>query len=386
MDRLARALDILVVVLLGSWAQWDVWSGAAASVNGLEGGPWLHAVLAVVITLPLLLRLRYPVAVVIVVSAATWLQYSLGGGLPQPWFAILLASYSLAAHAGMPLSVVGMTPVAAALLAVDIPRLGNGAPVEDVVPVWAVTALVWGAGRWVRSRRREAADLQARAHQLETEREQVAQAAVAEERARISRELHDLVAHSMSVINLQAQGAQTVLRHDSDAAAAALGEIERESRQGLDEMRRLVAVLRTGDRADALTPNPGLSNLPGLVERVRSAGLDAQLQITAEEVVLPAGVELAVYRVAQEALTNALKHGHGGTAMVHLAINARAVELTVTSTARDGGDQQRVVPGTGRGLIGMQERVAFYGGALQAGPLPGGEFVVRALLPIGEAL
>lgn len=382
--RLFRALDVGVVLLLALSAQVDVWSGTAAAANGLKGGSPLHAVLAACITLPLLLRARFPVAVIVVVTAATWLQYSLGGGLFQPWFAILLATYALGAHAELPLSAAALAPVAAAILAIDIPRLAAGAPVDEVVPVWAITALTWIAGRWVRTRRQESAALEARAARLEAEREARAAAAVAEERARIARELHDLVAHSMSVINVQAQGARRVLAHDADSAAEALAQIERASHQGLDEMRRMLALLRTTDVDTDLEPQPGLRDIPALVDRVRSAGLDVRVEVEGKPRLAPAGIELAAYRVVQEALTNAIKHGADRAASVTVRYRPGDVEVEV---ANAGGAPVADAPDArlGHGLLGMRERVTLYDGMFEAAPADDGRFVVRARLPSPES-
>ncbi len=385
----ARALwvaDLLVVAALAVTTQIQVWSNAADP----QGGTVVHAALAALITLPLLLRRRYPVAVIATVTLAASIQFQLGGDLAQPWFALLLAIYALGAHAELPLAAIGLVPVAAALLIVDLPRLLAGAPADEVAPIWATVALAWVAGRWVRGRRRESADLRHAAARLELEREARAAAAVADERARIARELHDLVAHSMSVINLQAQGARRVLDEDPAAAAQALAAIEAASREGLDEMRRLLAVLRTSDDRSDLRPQPGLGQLAPLVAQVREAGLDVSLNVEGDPRPLPPGVELAAFRVVQEALTNALKHGRPGRAQVRLRYRAAEVEIEIDNQTELGVAAPNPAAevdreGPGHGLIGMRERVSLYGGAFEAGRRPGGAFVVRARLPAPEA-
>jgi len=380
--RALRIADVLVVAVLAVTAQVQVWSAAAYP----QGGTVVHAALAALATLPLLVRNRYPVAVIAIVTLSASLQFQLGAGLGQGWFALLLATYALGAHAELPLSAVGLVPVGAGILAIDLPRLMAGAPIDEVVPVWATIALIWMAGRWVRGRRQESADLRLAAARLELEREARATAAVADERARIARELHDLVAHSMSVINLQAQGARRVLEIDPVAAAQALASIEAASREGLDEMRRLLAVLRTTEDRAGLRPQPGLTQLAPLVAQVRDAGLDVTLEVDGEPRPLPSGVELAAYRVVQEALTNALKHGRPGRAQVRLRYRAAEVEIEIDNqtdvgAASPGHAAGPDREGPGHGLIGMRERVSLYGGVFEAGRQPGGAFVVRVRLP-----
>ena len=392
--RALKAIDVALVAVLAVTAQLDVWSGAA----GPEGGPLVHAALAALITVPLVVRHRYPLAVIGLVSGASWIQYELGGGLYQPWFAMLLATYALGAHAGLPQSAIGLAPVAGVVLAVDLPKLIAGAPPEDVIPVWVIVGLVWVAGRWVRRRRRETSALRAVVARAAEEREASAAAAVAGERARIARELHDLVAHSMSVINLQAQGARRVLPDDPAAAIDALEAIDRASRQGLDEMRRLLSLLRTNDERPTLQPQPGLDDLGPLVDHVRAAGLDVRLTVEGERRPLGSGVELAAYRVVQEALTNALKHSESGSAAVLVRYGAADVEVEVrnaqasasaagTPTSADPptAEAPAARPGLGMGLVGMRERVILYGGAFEAGGEPGGPFVVRVRLPTADA-
>jgi signal transduction histidine kinase len=212
---------------------------------------------------------------------------------------------------------------------------------------------------------------------LEREREERDRAAVAAERLRIARELHDVVAHAMSVIAVQAGMGRHVIDTDVAAAADALGVIESTSRDALVEMRRMLGVLRHGDEAAALRPMPGLGDIPALVAETRRAGLGVTLASTGAVGDLPAGVDLAAYRVVQEALTNVIKHG-GPVAHVRVAWSDGGVELEVTDDGRAGSGPR---PEPGHGLLGMRERVAVCGGSLEAAPRPGGGYRVHASLP-----
>ena len=189
-------------------------------------------------TLPLLARRRHATLVLLVVVVATAVQYDLGGGLGQPFFAVALALYSIGAHAPAPQTFLGPALLALQVLAFDVPRLRRGDPVDEVVPAWFVLAGLWGFGRWMRHRRGESAALAQRAQAAEEGAAARAAQAVSDERARIGRELHDLVAHSMGVIVIQAQGAQRALDHDPARTRAALSAIESSGRSGLAELRR----------------------------------------------------------------------------------------------------------------------------------------------------
>jgi signal transduction histidine kinase len=217
-----------------------------------------------------------------------------------------------------------------------------------------------------------------RAELAERERDLVAREAVVEERARIARELHDAIAHNVSMMVVQAGAERRVIDETNGSTREVLETIEHIGRGALTEMRRLVGMLRS-DTADPLEPQPGLGDLPTLVARVSDAGLPVELHLEGERRQLPVGIELSAYRIVQEALTNALKHAGDATANVHVRYGRDSLELEIS----DGGGKAResVVSG-GHGLAGMRERVALYGGVLQAEPRPSGGFMVRVLLPI----
>ena len=217
-----------------------------------------------------------------------------------------------------------------------------------------------------------------RAHLAERERDVAAREAVVEERARIARELHDVVAHHVSMIVLQAGAERHALPSEQEPTREVLGTIERTGRGALTEMRRLLKMLRD-EQADPLAPQPGLGDLPLLVSQVREAGLPVELEVDGEPRELPVGLELSAYRIVQEALTNALKHAGDAAATVRVRYGDDVIEVEVVD---DGGGRAAVERGGGHGLVGMRERVSLYGGQFEARRRDEGGYLVRALLPI----
>jgi signal transduction histidine kinase len=227
--------------------------------------------------------------------------------------------------------------------------------------------------------RRVLGDRERRAQLAERERDVAAREAVVEERARIARELHDAIAHNVSMMVVQAGAERRVLDAESGTTGEVLETIERIGRGALTEMRRLVGMLRSGD-GEPLAPQPGLDDLPTLVSQVADAGLPVELHVEGARRELPVGIELSAYRIVQEALTNALKHAGEARASVLVRYGVDSLELEIVD---DGvGDQQASVARGGHGLVGMRERVALYGGRLDAGRSQGGGFAVRVLLPV----
>jgi len=235
-------------------------------------------------------------------------------------------------------------------------------------------------GRAVRSRSRLTAELHEAALRADEEREAGAARAMADERRRIAREMHDVVAHSVSMMVIQAGGARRILERDPARAEAAGALIEKTGREALREMRTLLGVLHAEDEHADYAPQPSLRDIEALVERARVAGLPVELTVEGTRRELPAGIDLAAYRVVQEALTNVVKHGGGAETAVRVRYQADAVEVTVAD--RGGGTMTARLEGSGHGLAGMRERVRVYGGELHAGRLRGGGFEVRALLPV----
>ena len=232
-------------------------------------------------------------------------------------------------------------------------------------------------GRALAERTRRAEELQQRAERLEREQQTAALA----ERARIARELHDVVAHSVSVMTIQAGAARLLLDEDPSRAREPLVAVEETGHQALAEMRRLLGVLRGSDDGETLAPQPGMAQLDALVEQVRAAGLPVDVRVEGEVRPLAPGVDVAAYRVVQEALTNVLRHAGAARAQVAIRYGGDALELHVTNTGHAAGNGG----GGGQGLIGMRQRVELYGGELEAGPRAEGGYAVRALLPTGPA-
>jgi signal transduction histidine kinase len=247
-------------------------------------------------------------------------------------------------------------------------------------PVVFFAVAPWLAGRAVGHRSALARELQEKATRAEHERERRAEEAVADERTRIARELHDVVAHSVSVMVVQAGGARRIVERDPERAREAAVLIEQAGREALMEMRRLLGVLRKGDEDLAITPQPSMARVDSLVERARAAGLPVELTVEGTPAKLPAGVDLAAYRVIQEALTNTLKHAGPAPTRVLVRYGRRDLELEV---ANEG---ERTMNGStddgGHGLAGMEERVHLVGGEMLARPRPEGGFLVQARLPV----
>ncbi|MEV6009904.1 histidine kinase [Streptomyces sp. NPDC051976] len=250
-----------------------------------------------------------------------------------------------------------------------------------------IFALSWVVGDRLRTRRAYYAELEERAARLHREREAQSKAAVAAERARIARELHDVVAHNVSVMVVQADGAAYVLDAAPDQAKQALETISSTGRQALAEMRRLLGLLRAGDDAGGeYVPQPGVDQLADLIDQVRGAGLPVRFEVAGEARPLSSGVELTAYRIVQEALTNVRKHGgDGASASVLLDFGDSALDLLIEDDGRGARHElyeQGGQDGLGQGLIGMRERIGMVGGTLAAGPRPGGGFRISAVLPL----
>jgi signal transduction histidine kinase len=281
---------------------------------------------------------------------------------------LLLAVYSAAAHTS------GRRTLLAGGMTVGLFVTGHvasgGITADNVIFFSLLYGAPWIAGRAVRQRRLND-------RELEQEKTRAA-AAIVEERARIARELHDVVAHSISVMVLQARGGRRVLESEPADAREAFAVIEGTGQQALDEMRRLVGMLRSGDETFPLAPQPSLKALDTLVEQVRAAGLPVQVAVEGEPRDLPPGVDLSAFRIVQEALTNALTHAGPARARVVLRYRTDELELEISDDGPGTGDGS----GSGYGLVGMRERVSVYGGELQAGWRPGGGYALRVRLPL----
>ncbi|HEX6762651.1 MAG TPA: histidine kinase [Gaiellaceae bacterium] len=249
----------------------------------------------------------------------------------------------------------------------------------DLLGAVIVYGGAWFAGRALAVRAEQTRILRAKVAEAEQARAVAAERAAAEERARIASELHDLVAHSVSVMVVQSSGVRRLLREDQHRERDALLSVEQIGRQAMTEMRRMLGVMRTGeDVQPSLTPQPGLRHLEELIAQVVEAGLPVTLRVEGERPELPPGVDVSAYRIVQEGLTNALKHAPGSHAEVVIRFREDRIDLEIA----DDGDELAAPDGLGHGLVGMRERVALYGGTLEAGPREGGGYVLRAELPV----
>jgi signal transduction histidine kinase len=351
----------------------------------------LGVALVLLITVPLIVRRGHPVAVGLVTAAGLAAFTAVDYAMPTAAVVALITVYTAANYASLAASLlVAGAQVAAstayAVVSVDRhPDLTMDLGANIIISCLLILG-AWGIGRAVRSRRLYTAELEDRARRLERAHDVEVRAAIAEERSRIARELHDVVAHHVSVMTVQAAGARRSLRRDVDRTADALQAIEDIGRSALQEMRRVVGVLRTPDGDDrgaqpaTLAPQPGLGDLDLLAEQMRDAGLPVDVRVDGEPGAVPVGVDLAAFRVIQEALTNTIKHAGPSAATVHVRYLPSEVHVEVSD---DGHGVAAALEGRrpGHGLLGMRERVALYGGTLAAGPRRGGGYEVRAKIP-----
>jgi signal transduction histidine kinase len=352
------------------------------TVRGLPGGTFaLGYVLVLLHTLPLAGRRRFPGAV-LALSVASGLAVAALGLPPEILgVAILVAVYTVAAYADRWVPLVGLAVAEVGSAAVQLTSGRFQAP--TVVSNALVIGAAWLVGHFVGVRRAYIRQLEERTAELERAREELARRAVVEERLRLARELHDVVAHAMSVIAVQSGVGAHVAESRPEEVGKALAAIEATSRAALTELRRLLGVLRQEDEPQGdLAPVPGLADLDGLLAEVAKAGLAVRLQVEGRPAHLPAGVDLSAYRIVQEALTNVVKHAGPARAQVAIRYRDHEVRVEVTDDGRGAaaptGDGRARV---GHGLIGMRERVSVFGGDLEVGPRPGGGFRVAARLP-----
>ncbi|MFE0737799.1 sensor histidine kinase [Streptomyces sp. NPDC058855] len=344
---------------------------------------WLVVTTSLALALPLYGRRRRPMAVLAVMACAALVSDGSGAFL-QAGYLQLIPVFHLAL-ARPPRALLWSVALFLPPLVVGAVRFPLGAWDQRVVPVLWAYALVALLGIAVRARRDHTAALVERARRLEVERDQEVRLAAAAERARIAREMHDIIGHNLSVITGLADGGRYAAAKSPERAAEALDAIGATSRQALTELRRLLGVLRTDDETAARDPQPTLADLDGLLAGVREAGLPVRLDLAPPAAPAPPelspGVQLTLYRVVQEALTNTLKHaGPGARASVLLTYGPREVRVEVTDTGGRRGPGAKA-PGTGQGLTGMRERAALYHGTLDCGPLPDGGWRVLLRIP-----
>ena len=363
-------------------AAWD--SPRLIGSEAIVGPSWLLALLPLLMGASLMLRRRAPLLMWLAIWAGIallcLLTYNSLRGVAFT-FVLFAAAYSLGAHASFRRAVTGLILVAPLVVLIShkgelsllFTRGEQGGQAAVALSFLQLLAF-WLAGVLVHARR-QAAALTEQSAALQHQAEQAAAA----ERARIARELHDIVAHHLSVIVLQAAGA----RASGKPAGAPLEKIENSARQALAETRRLLGVLRDPDEETGFAPQPGIGDLDELAASVRAAGVPVNLVIDCDRAALPAAMDVSVYRIVQEALTNVLKHA--GPARADVAIGCAADTITIEVTDNGTGEPGSQEPAGGHGLAGMRERAAIFGGELAAGPRPGGGFAVRARLPLSDA-
>ena len=367
--------DVLLGLGVAGLAQVEVWSGVVVG-----GSRVAVALTGLVMGLALVWRRRAPLMVLVLVFGAGIAQAVLGvdsNSFFTPVLAMVAAVSSAAYHARRPILAL----LAALALVWAAVLIENGPSPGDLLYAGLIVGGVWLAGHAVRIRQARSQLLEERAAQLEREAEWQAAVAVAEERHRIARELHDVVAHSLSVTMLHVGGVRRLLRPEQHAEQEALLVAERTGRQALEEMHRLLGVLRSPEEPPPSLPQPGLKRAAELFEPLRAAGLTAEMRVEGTPRPLPPGVDLSAYRILQEALTNVLKHARATRVDCTIRYDEDAVRLDVVDDGqpRSGNGQP---PDRGHGLIGMRERGVLYGGTVDAKPLPGNGYHVAAVLPL----
>jgi signal transduction histidine kinase len=346
--------------------------------TGLEG--WLGFLAVAALVLPLFARRRFPfaapVAVWILGAAFSFVDGQLMASSFSVYVTGVAAAYLLGNLPDQARSRIGLAIVlmSAAIVVYNDPN----AEVSEFVTIPATFAIAWVAGLVLRTRAEQAEAAEERADAAVRERETAARVAVAEERSRITRELHDVVAHAVSVMVLQVGAVRHRLPDSLGEDKEALEAVEHTGRSALSEMRRLLGVIHDGDRDVEFSPQPGLDRLDTLIEEVRLAGLEVRLQRIGEPIAIPRAIDLSAYRIVQEGLTNCLKHARATRADVTVRYGADDLEIEIL----DDGVGPTVSDGLGHGMTGIRERVKIYGGDMSTGAGPGGGFQLDVRLPI----
>ncbi len=335
-------------------------------------------------------RRRMPAAMTLLALVGTAAVDRVAGGQPAVLPVVLALNYYIVGrHSGQR----GWALIDYVLLLVPLPGIATspstpspGDPLLiDILSVWGFFMVApFLAGRVVGTRSRMNEQLRRNVQVLEHEQRERARHAIAQERSRIARELHDVVAHSVSVMVIQTAAARRVAPTNPAAARAALHAVENCGRDALVDLRRMVGVLQRTDLDVLGATAPGLSQLSKLADHARASGLDVEIRIDGKACQVPAALDLVLFRIVQEALTNAVKHVGPAHACVHVSYGAGCLELDITDSGAAVGRSTAPVDGSGQGLVGMRERVALYGGQLQTGPRPEGGFRVHARLPLPE--
>jgi signal transduction histidine kinase len=343
---------------------------------------WVAIPVEMLLTLILLARRQFPftapASMFLAASAVSFLDGRLVTFTLAGFLTALAGPFLLGLLPDRRQALAGLAIVLASI-AIIVPQDPASHFVPDVLSTGVLFATVWLAGYVIGRSLEEARSAQERAARAERDRATEAQRAVAEERQRIARELHDVVAHSVSVMTVQAGAVRRLLTPEQERERQALLSVEETGRTALAEMRRLLGMLRGANETPALAPLPGMSTLGALVEQIRDAGLPVEYRVEGEPVELPPGIDLSAYRIVQEALTNALRHAGPARARVSVRYRPSRLELEIEN------DGRAVANGAGEGLVGMEQRVALFGGQLTAGPRVGADgYRVKATLPLTE--
>lgn len=355
------------------------------------GMPWSNTLLSVGLLLPLFWRRRHAFLVVAVIAAVSLIQVFVVDTALYAQVGLPIAIYSVARFGTtmQGLATVGIGFVGAVLASIDWlshydgNQLTPGAFTSYFISMSVVVVASWALGTLGRTRRAYVDALVERGERLERESAQQAELAASDERARIAREMHDVVAHGLSVIVVQADGARYAAAKDPAAAVDALATISATGRDALAEMRKMLGLLRSGD-GTGTRPQPGLADIPFLIDEARAAGMDVSATLPPVGVTVPDGVALTAYRVVQEALTNVRKHAGPevhATVAVDVVMGPRGPEVRV-DVVDDGRGAAAIDDGNGLGLAGMRERVVVHGGTVDVGPRPGGGYGVSARIPL----
>ena len=383
-----RVVDAVLAIAIAVFALIEVWPRFFPVEAAWARTDWIRyfspMFLALASTLPLAFRRRYPVAVLLVIGASMAVWLLRGGESPGAVFlAFFIAIYSASAYAtSRRRSLFGYGILTAVFLSL---WWITGQLDTWLLFIFAFTTGIWLAGDTVRARTVEAREHERRAGEIERQRTTALRQAAAEERARIARELHDVIAHNLSVIVIQAGAAQRVLDEQPEAAREALRQVEVTGRVAMTEMRRLLGVVRRGDDEPLTVPQPGVASLATLLDDVRAAGLTVTLRTSGDDRPLPPGVDVSVYRIVQEALTNTLRHAQATRATVEIRYLPGSVEIEVVDDGNGATDARWDTEGGGHGLAGMRERAGLFDGAFEAGPRSSGGFAVRVTLPTESA-
>src|SRR3954465_14848757 len=373
------AIDVAVAIVACVAAELEL-----AFSSAIQGSPWVNAIAAAGATLPIAFRRRWPLAAAVTVAAVVAGQEALGGDLTEnsvtPLLSFPMVVYGVSAYCDRRRAFVGLAAVLS-LVWVEV-LLSDDTMGGDFLFTALLVFGPWLVGRIVATRVELANELSDKADRLEREQEKQAQLAVAQERSRIARELHDVVAHNVSVMVVQAAAARPMIDHDTTKAKDALGSVEQTGRAALKEMRRMVGMLGQGEDELLLTPQPSMDELDSLLERAREAGLEVDLEIEGERKRLESGGAPRPLRGVARALRNTLKHAGPARATVRLRYGDDDVEVDVSDNGRGVRAATENGAVTGQGLVGMRERVAMLGGEIEAGYRKDGGFGVRARLPL----